>query len=76
MSNTMRLLQAGQVPPSLWGYIQHIPCTVLFPHLKLHFNKQCCGEGMTCVVPRFPPSGNIDYLHTFQCFLVDTLASA
>lgn len=43
--NTMRLLQAGQVPPSLWGYIQHIPCTVLFPHLKLHFNKQRAVRG-------------------------------
>lgn len=48
----------------------------LIPSSETALQQAESGEGMICVVPCFPPSGNIDYLNFFQCSLVDTLGTA
>lgn len=77
MSNTMRLLQAGQVPPSPGLYTAYS-----LHSLETALQQAESGERVTCVVPCFPPSENCYYLHTyyylhtFQFPLVDTLGAA
>lgn len=75
MSNTMRLLHAGQVPPSPELYTAY-SLHSLIPSSETALQQAESGEEITCVVPCFPPSGKIDYLHTLKFPLVDTLGTA
>ncbi len=64
LSGSKRLLQAGEVLP--------FPIATKALAQSLLLNLNCTspgldgGEGLTCVVPCFPPSGNIGHIHNPQ----------